>query len=215
MALTTLSRRAAIAWGAALIAAPSAALADAQCSAPNGSGIKRCEASFGSDSRDTVRQLKPHWCWAACIQTIFATHGFDIPQEKIVEKVFGNTTDESANAKEILAAIDGRWTNDHGKSFQAKGFILWDRVADFERPDALPVAVRELQGGNPLIFANDRHTMVLTSMVYNEGPRGEINVNSLTVRDPWPDSPYRHALPADEIAKSGLLCGVHVDVDVA
>jgi len=145
MNLTTVSRRAAIAWGAALIAAPSAALANAQCSAPDSSGMKRCEVNFGSDSRDAVRQLKPHWCWAACIQTIFATHGFDISQQQIVQKVFGNTVDESANAKEILAAIDGRWTNDHGKSFEAKGFILWDRVADFERPDALPAAVRELR----------------------------------------------------------------------
>jgi hypothetical protein len=215
MSLTTISRRAAIAWGAAAIAAPSAALANAQCSAPDSSGMKRCVVNFGSDSRDAVRQLKPHWCWAACIQTIFATHGFDISQQQIVQKVFGDQVDQSANAKEILAAIDGRWTNDHGKSFQAKGFILWDRVADFERPDALPAAVRELQGGNPLIFANDRHTMVLTSLAYSENARGDINVNSLTVRDPWPDAPYRHVLGADEVAKSGLLCGVHVDVDVA
>jgi hypothetical protein len=215
MTLTNVSRRAALAWGAAAIAAPSSAFANAQCSAPDNSGMKRCVANFGSDGKDTVRQLKPHWCWAACIQTIFAAHGFDISQQQIVQKVFGNQLDESANAKEILAAIDGRWTNDHGKSFQAKGFLLWDRVADFERPDALPVAVQELQSGNPLIFANDRHTMVLTSMAYSEGPRGEINVNSLTVRDPWPDAPYRHALPPDEIAKSGLFCGVHVDVDTA
>lgn len=170
-----------------------------------------CHAGVQFGPRQSARQLKPHWCWAACIQTIFATHGFSVPQQRIVEKIFGNLHDQSATAQEILSAIDGAWEGQNGKSFDAKGFVLWDRVAKFERPDAIAEAAKELENGNPLIFANDIHTMVLTAMTYSEDPDGRIFVESLTVRDPWPYIANRHSLPVDEIAKSGLLCGVHVD----
>ena len=209
MHLTAVSRRAALSLGAAALVLPTAALAQARCGRVGASSQEACTVGL-QGSGDVVRQLKPHWCWAACIQTIFATHGYNVPQERIVQKVFGDPVDEAANAKEIISAINGRWTVDPGKNFQANGFILWDRVADFEQPDAIATMVKELDNGNPLIFANERHTMVLTSMTYSEGPRGSINVESLTVRDPWPDSPARHMYGADEIAHSGLLCGVHV-----
>jgi len=209
MHLTTVSRRATFALGAAALVVPSVALADARC-ARTATGEIDCTAGLEGSS-DVVRQLKPHWCWAACIQTIFATHGYNVTQQRIVQKIFGDTIDQAANAKEIISAIDGHWTSDPNKNFSADGFILWDRVADFERPDALTMAVRELNSGNPLIFANERHTMVLTSMTYSEDPRGRINVESLTVRDPWPDSPARHVLSPDEVGRSGLLCGVHVN----
>lgn len=208
MQLTTVSRRAAIAWGAGLLVAPSIALADMRTARGNANGEETCGLDLGSS--DTARQLKPHWCWAACIQTIFAAHGYNVSQNQIVQKIFGDQKDQSATGPEIVSAINGKWSGDHGHAFQASGFVLWDRVGGFERPDALAIAVKELEAGNPLIFANDRHTMVLTSMKYNEGPKGEINVDQLTVRDPWPDSPNRHTLPCDEIARSGFFCGVHV-----
>jgi hypothetical protein len=207
MNLTKVSRRAAIAWSAGLLVAPSIALADARVRML-ANGEQSCGLDLGS--AETARQLKPHWCWAACIQTIFATHGYNVAQGQIVQKVFGNTQDQSASGPQILSAIDGKWKGDKGRTFDAKGFVLWDRVADYERPDALQMAVRELDAGNPLIFANDRHTMVLTSMTYNVGPRGAIEVDSLMVRDPWPDAPNRHSLSCDEIARSGFFCGVHV-----
>jgi hypothetical protein len=202
-----ISRRAALACGAALCLMPTAALADAKDATYN-NGL--CTAGLDAGSADPVRQLKPHWCWAACIQTIFATHGFHVAQQRIVEKVFGNEIDQSANAKEILSAIDGRWIGERGQPFEAEGFVLWDRVANFERSDALELAVAELEGGNPLIFANERHAMVLTSMIYSKAANGGISVESLIVRDPWPDAPLRHTLAAGEVARSGLLCGVHV-----
>jgi hypothetical protein len=205
MQLTSVSRRAALAWSGALLFAPSAALAGTQATLS-----QLCQAGLDLGSAETPRQLKPHWCWAACIQTIFATHGYNVSQQEIVQKVFGDQLDQSANCKEILSGIDGRWTSNRGRPFQADGFVLWDRVANFERPDALQLAIRELQSGNPLIFANDRHTMVLTNMNYSQDKDGRITVESMTVRDPWPDSPNRHALGPDEIPRSGLLCGVHV-----
>ena len=211
MALTMLSRRAALACGAGLLIAPTASFADSWCSDSDDDGGKICTAGFPFDTLDTVRQAKPHWCWAACIQTIFASHGFVVPQERIVDKVFGNETDRPASGPEILSAINGRWMGDSGKDFSAEGLVLWDRMNAFERPDAIALAIKELSRGNPLLFATDRHTLVLTEMTYRNSPDGQITVDSLTVRDPWPDIPNRHPLPVAEIPKSGFFCGVHVD----
>jgi hypothetical protein len=210
MDFSMLSRRAALACGAGLLLAPTASFAQSSCTEPDTAGMKSCTAGYAFDA-DTVRQAKPHWCWAACIQTIFSSHGYDVPQERIVEKVFGDETDRPASGPEIVSAINGRWTGDRGKDFSAQGFVLWDRINSFERPDALALAVKELSGGNPLILATDRHTLVLTAMNYRLGADGAIKVDSLTVRDPWPDIPNRHPLPVAEIPKSGFLCGVHVD----
>jgi len=207
MNLTMVSRRSALALSAGLIVAPSVALASERTLRAV-DGEKTCGLDLGA--QNTARQLKPHWCWAACIQTIFAVHGYNVSQGEIVQKVFDNTQDQSASGPQILSAINGKWKSDRGHAFEAKGFVLWDRVANFERPDALQTAVRELDAGNPLIFANDRHTMVLTSMAYNVGAKGEIEVDTLTVRDPWPDAPNRHTLSCDEIARSGFFCGMHV-----
>jgi hypothetical protein len=208
MNLTTVSRRAAIAWSAGLLVAPSIALAEMHTAPANAGSEQDCGLDLGTS--DTARQLKPHWCWAACIQTIFAVHGYNVSQSEIVQKLFGNQVDQAATGPQIVSAINGKWAGDKGHAFNASGFVLWDRVGGFERPDALSMAVKELEAGNPLIFANDRHTMVLTSMKYSEGAKGDITVDQLTVRDPWPDAPNRHTLPCDEISRSGFFCGVHV-----
>ena len=203
-----LSRRAMLACGATFVLAPVLAHAESSCSL-SGDG-EFCTAGVPRGSVEEFRQLKPHWCWAACIQTIFATHGFAVPQDRIVQRLFGDQTDRSATGPQIIRAIDGRWQGDRGKDFDAKSLLLWDRFNAFERPDAIALAVRELSIGNPLIMATDRHTLVLTSMTFSEDANGKIAVDSLVVRDPWPTIPNRHPMPIAEIPKSGFLCGVHV-----
>jgi hypothetical protein len=89
--------------------------------------------------------------------------------------------------------------------------VLWNHVDSFERPNALELAAAELDRGNPLIFATEGHSMVLTAMTYRQDPGGDVIIDSLTVRDPWPTAPNRRRLREDEIHNSGLLCAVHVE----
>ncbi len=209
MKLDLVSRRAALVGAAAAVLAPGVATAGTWCSTGR-YGETICTAGL-SINEETVRQLKPHWCWAACIQTIFALHGYNVAQDAIVHKVFGKDIDRSANGPEIMSAVNGLWTGDRGRKFNANGTVLWNRVDRFERPDALEFAARELAKGNPLIFATEGHSMVLTAMTYLKAPDGTLMVDSLTVRDPWPSAPNRRRLREDEVDNSGLMCAVQVE----
>ncbi|HWU26819.1 MAG TPA: hypothetical protein VN154_10495, partial [Rhizomicrobium sp.] len=188
------SRRAALVGAASVVLAPTIATAGSWCSPAGRLGEMLCTAGLTLGQAETERQLKPHWCWAACIQTIFALHGYAVAQNAIVNKVFGKELDRSANGSEIMTAINGEWTGAHGRKFNANGLVLWNRVDSFERPDALQLAAGELDKGNPLIFATEGHSMVLTAMTYRRVSDGEVMIDSLTVRDPWPDAPNRRRL---------------------
>jgi hypothetical protein len=191
------------------VAVPSRALASSWCSSSDRAGEKSCNAAFDFGTADTARQKEPHWCWAACIQTIFAAHGYKVAQDRIVQKIFADKADRCANGPQILSAINGEWTEDSGRRFHAEGVLLWDRVDSIVQPDAVSRAAAELENGNPLIFATGGHTVVLTAMAYRLTTTGAITVDSLTVRDPWPYVVNSHTLPVSEIARSGFLCGIH------
>jgi hypothetical protein len=211
MRVDGVSRRAALACGVAAVLTPKIAFAQTWCSEAGPEAERLCTAGLNLGSAETVRQLRPHWCWAACIQTIFAVHGLDVAQDAIVHKVFGNDIDRSANAPQIMSAINGEWTAVNGSKFQASGMVLWNHVVSFERPNALQLAADELGKGNPLIFATEGHSMVLTAMTYREDTGGKVIIDSLTVRDPWPTAPNRRVLREDEVRNSGLLCAVRVE----
>lgn len=211
MRVEGVSRRALLVSGAAAaILTPGCASAGSWCAQSDPTGELLCTSGLRLSS-ETVRQLRPHWCWAACIQTIFALHGYDVAQDMIVHKVFGNDIDRSANGPEIMQAINGKWICGKGRKFNANGTVLWNHVISFERPGALDLAARELDNGNPLIFATEGHSMVLTAMTYRHSAGGDVVIESMTVRDPWPTAPNRRRLREDEIENSGLLCAVHVE----
>lgn len=205
-----ISRRSMIAMCGAGSLMPMNAMAGLRCSARNSSGVQTCTAGVIIGPFETARQRKWHWCWAASIQTIFATHGYRVAQERIVQKLFGGQIDRGATISQIVKAIDGRWVGDRGAHFFARGVVLWNRPAYFRRPDAIFRAAQELQNGNPLIFASERHATVLTAMTYQRGPLGGIAVDSLIVRDPWPFNHNRRPLRRDEILRSNFLCCVYV-----
>src|SRR5579863_2369069 len=104
MILDGISRRAALGCGVAAVLIPGCALSKTWSSGTDPDGEALYTAGLNLGSTDTVRQLRPHWCWAACIQTIFALHGYSVAQDAIVHKVFGNDIDRSANAPEIMSA---------------------------------------------------------------------------------------------------------------
>jgi hypothetical protein len=87
------------------------------------------QCSVGIDiAVETARQRCNSWCWAACIQTIFAIHNHDVAQESLVEKLFGSADPEAncegANEPSIVAAINGRWVDAYGFEFAASAEAL-------------------------------------------------------------------------------------------
>lgn len=53
-------------------------LAAGQCSRPDETGKQFCKAGLQIGPMQTARQRCDSWCWAACIQTVFALRGFDV-----------------------------------------------------------------------------------------------------------------------------------------
>ena len=121
-----LSRRRMVAGLAAASAlAPAKAFALNQCESYSKT-VRQCRVGL-EVTVDIARQRCDSWCWAACIEAIFAMHNRPVPQEVMVEKIWGsdpNTNCEGASPEMIVDAVEGRWIDLNGQMFQARAEIL-------------------------------------------------------------------------------------------
>lgn len=171
-------------------------------------GYRTCSAGV-TVALQTARQAKQNWCWAACIEAVFGFHDRKVSQRRIVEKVFGSDFDRPAMGPQIVFAVNGEWKDDSGDTFAAAAEVLWDSQFQFGRPDAVIQAARELEADNPLILGALGHATVLTAMTYS-GNGYMVQLNELIVRDPWPGSPNRRTLSAQEAFATQFLAKIRV-----
>ena len=151
-------------------------------------------------------QAQLHWCWAACVEAIFASHNHKVGQERIVEKVFGGDVDQGALGPQIVAAINGTWTGDDGEdTFTANAEVLWDPLFGVGRSDALLQCALDLEADSPLIVGAIGHANVLTEMTYSAA-----QVLQLVVLDPYPGNPTRRALSQLEMQNIQFLAKIEV-----
>jgi hypothetical protein len=172
-------------------------------------GFRRCSVGVRIQLA-TAQQKLPHWCWAACIEAIFAFHGHIVPQEEIVEKVFGDQSDQAAFGPQIVEVVDGSWDDRQGNSFEASATVLWDSQFGFGRPDAVVQAARELENDRPLIvgafghcYRYDGHDLFYECI--------SAQLEELVVRDPWPGNPNRRTLSLQEALGTQFLAQIGVD----
>ncbi|MGY3698659.1 hypothetical protein ACVIGA_008801 [Bradyrhizobium sp. USDA 3240] len=158
----------------------------------------------------SARQECEEWCWAACIEAVFAFHGYSVAQHRIVEKIFSGDICRAAIGPQIAQAIDGTWTDDRQRDFDADCDVLWDSQFQFGRPDAVAQAAQELEAGNPLILGAMGHATLLIGMTYSSnGIFGELN--ELIIQDPWPGNPNLRALTPTEAMNTTFLAKVAID----
>lgn len=162
-----------------------------------------------------IRQDCPEWCWAAAISMIFAAHGHLVPQEMIVERVFGGLVCAPAgNGLTMAQALSTNWVNVQGNAFQSHVVAAYDQMAGVNAITNNFI-VDELAKDRPLLYANTHHAMVLTAVDYFETPMGP-NVVAAGVLDPWPASPAFHPLAPAELfptfsgGQMMFLAAVHI-----
>src|SRR5262245_55081204 len=122
-------------FASATVLEATGARAQVSCTAWN-QNWRTCEVGLKVPRR-IARQRCPNWCWAACIEDIFAMNGYAVDQEAIVAKIFGKPRCATTSGTGIVAGINGRWTRRDGDSFTANAEVLWDKQQSFRKPHAI------------------------------------------------------------------------------
>lgn len=203
-------RRHFIVGGSLLTCMPSMLQASLRCTPYNGNGIQICEVGIPSLSLIQARQACPQWCWAASIQMIFALGGRLLPQEQIVERLYPDVRCSPANGPQIIATVNsGPWQDMTGRIFNPNAYTLADFDFGYQNANAALQAAQHLAAGIPLITGALGHATVMTAMSYYRDATGNAQVESITVRDPWPGNPPRRVLTAAEVQGTRLLIAIN------
>jgi hypothetical protein len=161
----------------------------------------------------TARQNCEQWCWAASLETIFNVWGVPAVQEDFVRLAFRALVCRPASDDLMLSCIDNRFENaktgqtSTGKHFVARGQRLADDGYWWH------VVVTELSNGRPLLAAyrtgvNSGHAVVITHIRVQYFGDGTADIQSITVRDPWPASPNRRSLTLEEAKQLRFIAAV-------
>lgn len=203
-------RRELLAGLAAALLLPRLARAEIACQ-PWGDGAEVCQAGlkFAPDMK-TAEQECPYWCWAACIEAIFAIDGFRIGQQEIVSRAYGQAVCTAADGPTIANAVSGQWRDGAGRRFTAGCNVVLDAQYGVWRNDAPLLAARELEAGRPLILGALGHAVLLTAMSFGRDGYGNTQVGELVIRDPWPTNPNRRTLSMQEANQISFLATVSV-----
>ena len=184
--------------GGATLAVGGEALAEGFCGNPQcnpwtSECVRQCTVGLPTGFIQYVRAAKQQqasqWCWAACIQMVFAAHGFKVPQQVFVQQTFGGIVDMPGQPHQILAALNREYVDTDGKRFRAHGDSFSVNLA---------TARDDLFNRQPLIVGALGHATVLTALSWVENNMGATQVTQAVVRDPWPGNPSKRLLAPQE-----------------
>lgn len=146
-------------------------------------------------------QQASEWCWAACIQMVFAYWGHPVTQQEIVRETWGGIANMPAQPTDIIRDLNRDWTDRNGRAFTVESDVFSANGA---------TAARDLANEMPLIIGSMGHAMVLTAVSYNRAPNGQGQVTGAIVRDPWPGRGGRRPLSPLEAAAEMLLARIRI-----
>ncbi|MGE0626783.1 MAG: hypothetical protein AB7O43_03090 [Hyphomicrobiaceae bacterium] len=171
--------------------------------------MQTCTAGLQLGPIVTASQQCQNWCWAACIEAVFAMRGYRVSQRAIVRKIYGGTEPCSrAIGPQIIQAVNGPWIDANNRRFMAYAAPLIDLQFGVLHPQAAALAAQELARNNPLINGAAGHATVMTAMTYVRNNLGQGMPVQIIVRDPWPGNPNRRVLTPREVAGTFFLARV-------
>ncbi len=177
--------------------------AELRC-ADNAFGVRTCQAGIDPDKMDTAYavQQQSEWCWAACIQMVFAYYDHPVSQGNIVRKTWGTVTNMPGQPSQIINDLNRDWTDEDGDDFSVEGDVFSANAI---------TAAQDLANDYPLILGSLGHAMVLTAITYQGVPNryGAGNVIAATVRDPLPGRGKRLLSP-QEYVQTFLLARIRI-----
>jgi hypothetical protein len=134
-------------------------------------GIDEERLSFGT------QQQSSKWCWAACIEMVFAYYGYNVSQSRIVRETWGTILDKPVHERQLIDDLNRGWMDEHGRHFRSSADF-------FDKPAA---GVSDLRKNRPLILGTRGHTVVLTAITLETDEfTGQWRIVEAAVSDPWP-----------------------------
>lgn len=162
-----------------------------------------CEAGLDSSFANQISQdqINSQWCWAASISMVFSAYGHSISQEEIVRQTWGSLVNMPAVPIQIVKSLNRTWTDSRGKTFQSRATLI-----------AKPInqTYRELANGQPLIVGSLGHAMVVTAMGVFITSTGNVIIDYVKVRDPWPFNPKNRFMTKQEVLSTTMLAHITI-----
>lgn len=175
-------------------------------------GLQSCIAGLDQAlANHSAREQPPgsNWCWAACMEMIFAYHGYDVPMDDIVQQTYGSKANLPAESKVLTRLLSQRWRDRRGREFNSRCEVLWQAgTGGVDFPAA--VAARYLAENKPLIIGTHQHAMLLSALAFtHSGDPASMQITQAVVRDPAPGM-GRRVLTVDELAQTTLLLATEI-----
>jgi Papain-like cysteine protease AvrRpt2 len=138
----------------------------------------RCAVGIPAEGLFTgTRQESREWCWAACIEMVFAFYGHRVSQSRIVRQTLGGLVDKPVHERQLVDDLNRNWTDNRGRPFRSSADVL-------DRPAA---GISDLRRNRPLILGTLGHTVVLTTIILETDDfSGRQYIAEAVVCDPWP-----------------------------
>lgn len=177
------------------------ALAEVHCTPADAHGIAHCRAGLSPElmQRMDVRQQKSQWCWAAALAMVFARYGHQVPQEEIVERLYGEAVDRPLRGRDFATLIGGDFVARDGSRLAATATRAQVAIGT-DPAAAVRLAIGSLSQGRPLLISAQGHMVVLVAIRFQRFVRdGEVRITSGTVIDPLPTGGIRPLQAAETV----------------
>jgi hypothetical protein len=161
------------------------AAAGAECDAGTEGGWRTCRAALPEAvvQRMVQSQERTRWCWAAAISMVFARHGHVVPQQAIVERIYGAPANVGLPTQQLPAVIDRDWWSEGGVLRASTQHQT--APAGHTLPASALLLVSSLAREQPLILSTEGHAVVVVGVSYLvRGPW--LRITGGTVLDPRP-----------------------------
>lgn len=184
-----------------------------RCQEQVGEGLSLCRVGLTTPDRARMARSQPvnsNWCWAACLEMIFAHHGFVVGMQRIVSEAYGRQWNFGASSRTLAALLSRGWLDDWGRAFATNCDVLWDAASGSRIEHGAAVAALRLAEGDPLLIGTRSHAMVLVGLDFSHtGTPESLQITRAVVLDPIPGQALR-PLTRDELSATTVLLSPRV-----
>jgi hypothetical protein len=142
-------------------------------------------------------QQQANWCWLASIEMAFRYYGYIVPQQKILELLWGRIEDMPGRPEQIIAATNRVYAEEGGRRFRAESIQEQSWFdASYAISRNVPVLCGYAQAGGV-----GHMTMIIgmqCQFLYDVfGQVVDSRVVEVVVWDPWPGVGVRDLTPTE------------------